>query len=118
LEAFAADSESTARFEREAKVLLASWNHSNVAALRTGKIEQPAGDGALVFTRGDVLMGAPFDASNLKGTGPAVPLIEGVTRDKWFGAADYALSSAGALIYLTGGVATEFRLPDCWRAGS
>jgi serine/threonine-protein kinase len=66
--------------------------------------------GYLVFTRGDVLMGAPFDADSLKITGPAVPLIEGVTRDLWFGAADYALSSTGTLIYLTGGVQTAFRL--------
>jgi eukaryotic-like serine/threonine-protein kinase len=66
--------------------------------------------GYLVFTRGDVLMGAPFDADSLKVTGPAVPLIEGVTRDEWFGAADYALSSTGTLIYLTGGVQTAYRL--------
>jgi serine/threonine-protein kinase len=66
--------------------------------------------GYLVFTRGDVLMGAPFDADGLKVTGPAVPLIEGVTRDEWFGSADYALSSTGTLIYLTGGVQTDYRL--------
>jgi len=66
--------------------------------------------GYLVFTRGDVLMGAPFDARGLKVTGPAIPLIEGVTTDPWFGAADYALSSTGTLLYLTGGVQTAFRL--------
>jgi dipeptidyl aminopeptidase/acylaminoacyl peptidase len=73
--------------------------------------------GYLVFTRGDVLMGAPFDASNLKVTGPAVPLVEGVTRDEWFGAADYALSSTGTLIYLTGGVQTDYRLVSVDMAG-
>ena len=36
-----------------------------------------------MFKRGDVLMGAPFDASSLKVTRPAVPLIEGVTRGEW-----------------------------------
>jgi Tol biopolymer transport system component len=73
--------------------------------------------GYLVFTRGDVLMGAPFDASNLKVTGPAVPLIEGVTRDEWYGAADYALSSTGTLIYLTGGVQKDYRLVSVDMAG-
>ncbi len=66
--------------------------------------------GYLVFTRGNVLMGTPFDADALKVTGPAVPLIEGVTRDEWFGSADYALSSTGTLIFLSGGVQTAYRL--------
>jgi len=73
--------------------------------------------GYLVFTRGDVLMGAPFDVDGLKVTGPAVPLIEGVTRDEWFGAVDYALSSTGTLIYLTGGVQTAYRLVSVDMAG-
>lgn len=73
--------------------------------------------GYLVFTRGNVVMGAPFDANGLKVTGPAVPLIEGVTRDEWYGSADYALSSTGTLIYLTGGVQTDFRLVSVDMAG-
>ena len=73
--------------------------------------------GYLVFTRGDVLMGAPFDSDELKVTGPAVPLVEGVTRDEWFGAVDYALSSTGTLIYLTGGVQKAFRLVSVDVAG-
>ena len=47
-----------------------------------------------MIKRGDVLMGAPFDASSLKVTGPAVPLIEGVTRDEWFGAAQLETGTA------------------------
>ncbi len=66
--------------------------------------------GYLVFTRGDVIMVAPFDAGQRKVTGPAVPMIEGVTRDEWMGAADYAVSSTSTLIYLTGGVQTDYRL--------
>ena len=73
--------------------------------------------GYLVFTRGNVLMGAPFDADGLKITGPAEPLIEGVTWDEWFGSADYALSSTGTLIYLTGGVQTAYRLVSVDMAG-
>ena len=73
--------------------------------------------GYLVFTRGDILMGAPFDSSSLKVTGTAVPLIQGVTRDEWFGAADYAVSTTGTLIYLTGGVQTDYRLVNVDMAG-
>jgi serine/threonine-protein kinase len=73
--------------------------------------------GYLVFTRGDILMGAPFDASSLKVTGTVVPLIQGITRDEWFGAADYALSSTGTLIYSTGGMQTDYRLVSVDMAG-
>jgi hypothetical protein len=38
-------------------------------------------------------------------------------RDPWFGAADYALSSTGTLIYLTGGVQTALRLVNVDMAG-
>jgi hypothetical protein len=95
---------------------LAQHYRTEAYSLNTGKrtvlMEEGANahylaPGYLVFTRGDVLMGAPFDADGLKVTGPAVPLIEGITRDEWFGAADYALSSTGTLIYLTGGVQTD-----------
>ena len=108
----------------------ASWlsqhNRTEAYSLNTGKrtvvMEEGAnarylGPGYLVFTRGDVLMGAPFDADSLKVTGPAVPLVEGVTRDEWMGAADYALSSIGTLIYLTGGVQTDYRLVSVDMAG-
>ena len=95
--------------------------HSRIEAysLQTGRrsvlIEEGANarylaPGYLAFMRGDVLMGAPFDSNGFKVTGPAVPLIEGVTTDPWFGAADYAVSSTGTLLYLTGGVQTAFRL--------
>ena len=73
--------------------------------------------GYLVFTRGNVLMGAPFDAIELKVTGPAVPLVEGLTRDEWFGSADYAVSSTGTLIYVTGGVQKDYRLVTADLAG-
>jgi serine/threonine-protein kinase len=106
-------------FTSVAASFLAQHYKTEAYSLTTGKrtvlIDEGANarylsPGYLVFTRGDVLMGAPFDLSALKVTGPAVPLVEGVTRDEWFGAADYSLSSTGTLIYLTGGVQTAFRL--------
>ena len=105
---------------------LAQHYRTETYSLSTGKrtmlIEEGANardlaPGYLVFTRGDVLMGAPFDADSLKVTGPAVPLISGVARDEWFGAVDYALSSTGTLIYLTGGIQTTYRLVSVDMAG-
>ncbi len=105
---------------------LAQHYRTEACSLDTGKRTVVMNEGAnarylapgyLVFTRGDVLMGALFDADGLKVTGPAVPLIEGVTRDEWYGAADYALSSTGTLIYLTGGVEGDFRLVRVDMAG-
>ncbi|HET7345754.1 MAG TPA: hypothetical protein VFJ10_00375, partial [Acidobacteriaceae bacterium] len=108
----------------------ASWmaQHYRIEAysLRTGKRTVLMDEGSnarylapgyLVFTRGGVLMGAPFAASSLKVSGPAVPLIDGIAWDQWFGAADYALSSTGTLIYLTGGEQTAFRLVSVDTAG-
>jgi serine/threonine-protein kinase len=105
---------------------LAKHYRTEAYSLSTGKRSVLLEDGAnarylapgyLVFTRGNVLMGAPFDAEGLKVTGPAVPLIEGVTWDEWFGSADYALSSTGTMIYLTGGMQTAFRLVSVDMAG-
>jgi eukaryotic-like serine/threonine-protein kinase len=105
---------------------LAQHYRTEAYSLATGKRTVVMNEGAnarylspgyLVFTRGEVLMGAPFDAEGLKVTGPAVPLVKAVTRDEWFGAADFALSSSGTLIYLTGGVQTAYRLVSVDMAG-
>ena len=74
--------------------------------------------GYLVFTRNNVLMGAPFDAREVRITGPANPLVAGVTADAWNGSADYAVSSTGTLLYLTGGVETAYRLMVVDRHGA
>jgi eukaryotic-like serine/threonine-protein kinase len=108
----------------------ASWlsqhNRTEAYSLNTGKrtvvMEEGSNarylaPGYLVFTRGDLLMGALFDSDGLKVIGPALPLVEGVTRDEWMGAADYALSSTGTLIYLTAGVHTDYRLVSVDVAG-
>jgi Tol biopolymer transport system component len=116
----------TLLFTRASASWLAKHYRTEAYSLSTGKrtvlLEESANarylaPGYLVFTRGNVLMGAPLDARGLRVTGPAVPLVEGVTWDEWFGAADYALSSTGTLIYLTGGVQTAYRLVSVDMAG-
>ena len=57
--------------------------------------------GHLVFARGDTLMAVPFKVSELAVTGEPVALIQGVRRASG-GAADYALSANGTLVYVPG----------------
>jgi Tol biopolymer transport system component len=65
---------------------------SNPAYLDTGHI---------VFARGDTLMAGPFETSELAVAGEPVALVQGIRRDSG-GAADYALSATGTLVYVPG----------------
>ena len=60
--------------------------------------------GHIVFARAAAILAAPFNLSRLEVTGPAVTLIEGVRIEEW-GAAQFALSSEGTLVYVSGGPA-------------
>jgi len=60
--------------------------------------------GRLVFARGGSLLAAPFDLGQLKLTGPAVTVVEGMRTESW-GLAQFAVSGDGTLVYVTGGPA-------------
>jgi serine/threonine-protein kinase len=77
---------------------------SNPAYLDTGHI---------VFARGDTLMAAPFSASELAVTGEPVALVQGLRRSPG-GAADYALSANGTLVYVPGTVAAAPEAAVVW----
>ncbi len=71
-------------------------------SLVQGVAAQYAVTGHLVFVNaGGTLLAAPFDLETLE-VGPATPLIEGVAT-RVFGHPEFAISSAGHLIYYTGG---------------
>src|SRR5262249_20702839 len=91
----------------------ANWDFARIAAVSLGSGEiqflldggttpRYLATGHLVFTRGKTLMAAPFDLAQLKVTGPAVALVDGVKVEAW-GAAQFAVSDEGTLIYLPGG---------------
>jgi eukaryotic-like serine/threonine-protein kinase len=91
----------------------ANWDFARIVAvsLETGKTESVLdggtnphylGTGQLLFTRGKTLMGVPFDPRSRKVTGPAVTLVDGVKTEAW-GAAQFAVSEEGTLVYLPGG---------------
>ena len=56
--------------------------------------------GHLVFGRGSSILAAPFDATRLELTGPAVALVERVESAPASGISEYRLSSSGALAYI------------------
>ncbi len=59
--------------------------------------------GHLVFARGGSLLAVPFDAARRAITGTARELLDGVNTISLFGAAQFATSSNGTLVYLGGG---------------
>jgi eukaryotic-like serine/threonine-protein kinase len=65
--------------------------------------------GHIVYGVGGVLMAAPFDLAKLEVTGAAVPVAEGVRRvgmdQTGTGAAQFAFSETGTLVYLPGPIA-------------
>jgi Tol biopolymer transport system component len=82
---------------------------SNPAYLDTGHV---------VFARGDTLMAVPFSAAELAATGQPVALVQGVRRTP-AGAADYAVSANGTLVYVPGSAETVADAAVVWvdRAG-
>jgi serine/threonine-protein kinase len=71
-----------------------------------GACPRYAPSGHLVFVRDDQsLMAAPFDLSRLEVTGPPVPVAEGVLLHQPSGAAQYAFSNDGSLVYVGSGEA-------------
>jgi serine/threonine-protein kinase len=58
--------------------------------------------GQIFFVRGGSMFRAPFDLSRLSVTGPPVPLAERVTIDSGSGAASFAITNDGTLVYADG----------------
>ncbi len=58
--------------------------------------------GYLAYVRGSTLFAVPFDLVHLAVVGQEVPLVEGISTMGPQGSADYAVSDAGTLVYLTG----------------
>ncbi len=65
--------------------------------------------GYLVYSHGGTLFSVPFDVSRMEVTGPAFPVVEGVRGDPTTGAADFAVSQNGTLVYLPGRATAEDR---------
>ena len=89
-----------------------AWDDASIAVQRLdtgerrilgekGTNARYAPSGHLLFARAGSLMAAPFDLSRLAVTGPAVPVVEGLIIHGPSGAAQFALSKDGRLVYAT-----------------
>ena len=56
--------------------------------------------GHLLFERDGRVFAVPFDPHRLEITGQAVPVLDGVKTSPNSGAADFAVSDTGSLVYL------------------
>src|SRR5437667_5359869 len=74
--------------------------------------------GHLVYMRAGTLFAAPFDLDRLEMTGQPVPIVESVAANR-FGAAQFAVSANGMLVYLPGQSGGGDTVPIAWmdRAG-
>jgi serine/threonine-protein kinase len=67
----------------------------------------------LLYIHGGTLFAAPFDLDRLEIAGRPVPVLEGINTFSGTGAADFAVSDIGTLVYLAGqGVGNE--VPMVW----
>ncbi|MGE5276438.1 MAG: protein kinase domain-containing protein [Acidobacteriota bacterium] len=88
-------------FETASIAALRLDNGAKKILLQGGTSPRYAPTGHLVYARGGTLLAAPFDPERLEVTGASVPLISGI-RTEATGAAQYAFSGNGTLLYLPG----------------
>jgi Tol biopolymer transport system component/predicted Ser/Thr protein kinase len=93
--------------------------HSNAVYVpRTaGGLLGSANDGYLLFMRGNTLMAQPFDASNARTSGDAVPVAEQVDYLADVAQGQFSASSNGILIYTSGTVGENLQLTWFDRTG-
>jgi eukaryotic-like serine/threonine-protein kinase len=88
----------------EAEIAVYSLDHRTWKTLfRGGYYARYAGSGHLVYVRDGALMAMPFDVERLEVTGVATRMIAGVMCEPSSGAAQFALSRNGTLVYAPGG---------------
>ncbi len=63
-----------------------------------------ASSGHLVYARAGALSAVPFDLQRLEVTGTPVRILDGIATSPYDGAAGFAVSQAGSLVYVPGGV--------------
>ena len=83
--------------------------------LRQGTNPHYLSGGYLVFARAGNLYAVPFDASNLKLSGSAVPVVENVITSPEYGASQFTLALDGTLAYVSGaygGISSQIMLVD------
>ncbi len=94
---------SLTTFDDAEIVVYALDGHASKTVLRGGFFARYASSGHLLFAKEGAIMAAPFDLDRLEVTGPAVRVVPGVMTEPASGAAQFAVSRNGTLVYAPGG---------------
>ncbi|MHC4427278.1 MAG: protein kinase domain-containing protein [Planctomycetota bacterium] len=91
-----------------AAVMLYSFETGQTEELiKGGSYAQYVTTGHLLYHRENTLMAAPFDLDKLEVSGPAVPVIEGISGRRARSAAHYDVADDGTLVYIAGSADIE-----------
>jgi eukaryotic-like serine/threonine-protein kinase len=108
------------RWDSTEVFLYSSRTHSRKLVLSGGADARYAA-GRLVYVRQGVLMTLPFNADSGDATGEPVPLLDNVMQEAYAsasgrdsGAAQFALSDAGVLVYVPGGIVPDAKRRLVW----
>jgi len=97
---FTVDSKDSTTGSQFAVLDLAAKTYRTVA--RGGANGRYVNSGHLTYMRGPTLFAVPFDLATLSVTGAEVPVVEGVSTVGPSDTADYTVSDAGLLVYVSG----------------
>ncbi len=96
------------------KIVLRGGSHGRYVPSGLGSPERSAREGGhLLYVRSGALFAAPFDIDRLEVTGQPVPTLEGIESDTATGDAQFAVSTTGTLLYLSG-QSTSVGTPIHW----
>jgi Tol biopolymer transport system component len=110
------------RWDRARIVVQAPLSGMRRTLIEGGSDARYVSTGHILYALGGVVFAVPFDVARQQVTGHAVPVVEGVRRTVagTTGAAQFAVSSTGNLVYLPGPVApqtTDYGIALASRAG-
>ena len=109
---FTSDNTVSTEFYDDARIeaLVLSTGERKVLLEQSSRAQYFA-PGYLIFARGGSLFAVPFDLESLAVTGPPRPVLSGVVTDVATGAAQFAVSGAGSILYVPGGLSTGAAQP-------
>jgi eukaryotic-like serine/threonine-protein kinase len=86
----------------DAQIVVRSLDTGEQRVVLQGAFAQYVPSGHLVYARSGSLLAVPFDLRQLRVTGPPVTVLEGVVTHPESGAAQFAISRSGTLVYASG----------------
>jgi serine/threonine-protein kinase len=109
---FTSDTTSSTEFYDDARIeaVILATGERKVVVEQSSRAQYLA-PGYLIFARGGALFASPFDLESLAMTGPPRLVFSGVATDVATGAAQFAVSAAGSILYVPGGLSTGAAQP-------